>query len=55
MSWAQATVFQRYGRTANKELENETIAVGPREIVRLDNDPSFPENGRLELTMKGGV
>jgi hypothetical protein len=53
--WVQANVFQRYGRTANKELENETIAVGPREIVRLDNDPSFPENGKLELAMKGGV
>jgi hypothetical protein len=53
--WVQASVFQRYGRIANNELENETIAVGPREIVRLDNDPSVPENGKLELTMKGGV
>jgi len=53
--WVRATVFQRYGRTANDELENETVAVGAREIVRLDNDPSFPENGKLELTMKGGV
>ena len=40
---------------ANKELETETSPVGPREIVRLDNDPSLPENGRLELTTKGGV
>ena len=53
--WVRPTVFQRYGKTANDELENETIAVGPREIVRLDNDPSLPENGRLVLTMKGGV
>jgi len=51
----QAIRFQRYGKTANNELENETIPVGPREIVRLDNDPSLPENGKLELTMKGGV
>jgi len=53
--WLQAIRFQRYGKTANNELENETIPVGPREIVRLDNDPSLPENGKLELTMKGGV
>jgi hypothetical protein len=53
--WVQAIRFQRYGKTANGELENETVPVGPREIVRLDNDPSFPENGKLELVMKGGV
>jgi Baseplate J-like protein len=53
--WVQAIRFQRYGKTANGELEKETITVGPREIVRLDNDPSLPENGKLELTMKGGV
>ncbi len=53
--WVRAIRFQRYGKTANGELENETIAVGPREIVRLDNDQSLPENGKLELTMKGGV
>jgi Baseplate J-like protein len=53
--WVQAVRFQRYGKTANGELEAETIKVGPREIVRLDNDPSLPENGKLELTMKGGV
>jgi hypothetical protein len=53
--WVQATSFQRYGRVAGGELENEEIVVGPREIVRLDNDPSVPENGKLELTMKGGI
>jgi hypothetical protein len=53
--WVEATRFQRYGKTPNGELALETIAVGPREIVRLDNDPNFPENGKLELAMKGGV
>jgi hypothetical protein len=24
------------------------------EIAELDNDPSFPENGRLELIVRGG-
>jgi hypothetical protein len=30
------------------------LAIGPFEIARLDNDPSFPENGRLELDLRGG-
>jgi hypothetical protein len=30
------------------------LTFGPFEIARLDNDPSFPENGRLELKMRGG-
>jgi hypothetical protein len=30
------------------------LTIGPFEIARLDNDPSFPENGRLELDLRGG-
>ncbi len=30
------------------------LTLGPYEIAQLDNDPSFPENGRLELTLRGG-
>ncbi|CAM2169917.1 Baseplate protein J-like domain-containing protein [Paraburkholderia sacchari] len=30
------------------------LALGPLEIARLDNDPNFPENGRLTLDMRGG-
>jgi len=30
------------------------LAVGPFEIARLDNDPNFPENGRLILQIRGG-
>jgi len=30
------------------------LALGPFEIARLDNDPDFPENGRLTLTLRGG-
>jgi hypothetical protein len=30
------------------------LPLGPFEIARLDNDPSFPENGRLTLDMRGG-
>jgi hypothetical protein len=30
------------------------LSLGPLEIAQLDNDPSFPENGRLTLDMRGG-
>lgn len=30
------------------------LALGPLEIARLDNDPDFPENGRLTLDLRGG-
>jgi hypothetical protein len=53
--WLRATRFQRYGKEPSGELEHEVIATAPREIVRLDNDPSFPENGKLELVMQGGM
>lgn len=41
------------------DLEDElpadgVLALGPGEIARLDVDPSFPENGRLRLVMRGG-
>jgi hypothetical protein len=30
------------------------LSLGPLEIARLDNDPNFPENGRLTLDVRGG-
>jgi hypothetical protein len=41
------------------DLEEElppdgVLELAPFEIARLDNDPSFPENGRLRLLMRGG-
>jgi hypothetical protein len=33
---------------------NSVLTLGPLEIARLDNDPDFPENGSLALTMRGG-
>ena len=30
------------------------LALGPLEIARCDNDPNFPENGRIKLSMRGG-
>jgi len=30
------------------------LTLGPFQIARLDNDPNFPENGRLTLDIRGG-
>ncbi len=49
------TRFQRLGRPAGRELEEGLLRVGCLEIAQLANDPSFPENGRLELSMAGGL
>jgi predicted phage baseplate assembly protein len=51
---ALITRFQRFGLVADGELEQGSITMGRLEIVRLDNDPSFPENGVLQLNMLGG-
>jgi hypothetical protein len=46
--------FERLHEGSNREIENGFLPLGPLEIARLDNDPRFPGNGRLELTMRGG-
>jgi len=50
----QLTRLQRLNERSNQELENGTLPLGPFEIARLDNDPDFPENGKLTLDMRGG-
>ena len=44
----------RYGEPDAGELAKGVLAVGPWEIVRLDNDPSFVEHGVLTVTAMGG-
>jgi hypothetical protein len=55
VEWVQALRFQRFGKVAANELEHEVLTPAPREVAMLDNDPNFPENGRLELALKGGM
>jgi baseplate J-like protein len=47
--------FQRWAIAPDGELGRGAILAGEFEVLRLDNDPSFPENGRLSLEMLGGV
>jgi hypothetical protein len=44
--------LQRWGRDANKELEEGKLRAGRLEVVRLDNDPNFPENGKIDFIMR---
>jgi predicted phage baseplate assembly protein len=46
--------FQRLGRVAQGEIARGVIHPGDFEVLQLDDDPSFPERGRLALTMGGG-
>lgn len=45
-------VFKRWGQPPAGELETGYLAVGPFEIVRLDNDPAAPQLGSLRLRVE---
>ena len=51
---AEVTRLQRWGRNAAGELNAGVLRVERLEVVQLDNDPNFQENGRLTLNMRGG-
>ena len=38
----------------NYELKNGFLSLGPLQVAQLDNDPSFPERGKLTFEMRGG-
>lgn len=46
--------FQRLFEPANYEIANGVLPLSPTEIAQLDNDPNFPEHGRLEIHVSGG-
>lgn len=47
--------FRRWGQPSQRERAVGKIDFGRLEIARLDNDPSLPENGKLEFMLQGGV
>jgi len=47
--------FQRWGRSPNNEIALGQIDISRLEIAQLDNDPSQPENGKIEFLMEGGL
>ena len=48
------TRFQRLFESPNHELENGVLPLRVNEIAQLDNDPNYPEHGKLEIQVKGG-
>jgi hypothetical protein len=49
-----ATVFQPQGVPTQSYLLQGEISLGPLQIARMDNDPSYPSHGQLTLVMQGG-
>ena len=50
----QINVFNRLFETPDHEIDNGVLPLSVLEIARLDNDPNFPENGKLTVDMEGG-
>ena len=48
------TRLERLFEGPHRELGEGVLPIGPLEIARLDNDPSFPENGRIRFELRGG-
>lgn len=46
--------LERYFAGPAQEIDNGVLPLGPFEVARLDNDPSFPENGKFTLDLRGG-
>lgn len=51
---AEVLEFHRYGDGPAGELQRGAVVVGRTEVIRLDNDPNFPDNGILRLDMRSG-
>lgn len=47
--------FRRWGQPSRGERDAGLIELDRLEIARLDNDPSQPENGKLDFIMRGGL
>jgi baseplate J-like protein len=47
--------FQRFGKNPNQEIDNGFLRPALLEIVQLDNDRNFPENGKLEFDVHGSL
>ena len=48
------TALRRQGRPDTDAVDSGELRIGPREILRLDNDPNFAERGVLRIRVGGG-
>jgi Baseplate J-like protein len=47
--------FKRFGEGPHGERDAGFVPIHRLEIARADNDPSLPENGRIDFVMRGGL
>ena len=47
--------FNRWGKASANEIEDGLLEVAELEIIRVDTDPNFPENGKIDFLMLGGL
>lgn len=50
----QVTRLRRLFDPIKGELKHEFLSISSKEIAQLDNDPSFPEHGKMKFEMIGG-
>lgn len=50
----EITKFRRQGAPLSDAVDTGVLAFGPLEIPRLDQDPDYPEHGKLTLGFGGG-
>lgn len=48
-------LFKRLRQFAGNEIKTGVLTPQALEIIQLDNDPNFPENGRIEFETQGGL
>jgi hypothetical protein len=46
--------FHRLFAAPNGEMQNGILPLAVNEIAQLDNDPNFPEHGKLSIEVLGG-
>lgn len=47
--------LERLGAPSAEAIDKGELIVGRFEVIRCDNDPNFPDRGRLSLAMVGGA
>lgn len=52
VSFIDVKKFRRLGKKDAGELAAARICASRLEVLRLDNDPNFPENGKIEFNMR---
>jgi hypothetical protein len=53
----EVLTFARLGRIIEDEENKDTgfIKIKKNEIIRLDNDSNFLENGKIDFVIEGGI